>query len=760
MADILNFERPTLTATDYALKYAALGWHVFPCWWINDQGACACGSDTCKNPGKHPIGSIVPGGQNMATTDAETIKRWWGRFPRANVAASMVKSGLVGIDIDPRNGGLYTIEAVEAKHGKLESDVLQFTGGGGEHRVFMLASSGVNLPGKLGDGVDVKLNGYLMLEPSNHVSGKQYAWEGSSNPLDGAVPSPLPDWLRNMAQAVQKVDAGQSERFVTAEQVAELRDALGYIPSDDRDTWVRFGMALRSIGQEGFDLWDEWSRKSHKYDPVDSARTWRSFKPGGAVNFESIFFEAQRLGWLNPLSGSGKQAEPEIVVMLNEPMPVKSVDVEDDFAQIPEHLLNFGQDSIISRIVEFSLSTAPMPSREMSAFGALSIVGTLCGRKIQTASGLRTNNQIIVVAGSGQGKDHPRKVNKAILVQAGLQDLLGGEEVASGQGLMTAMSLRPNSIFQQDEFGMMLQCVANPKAGSHQIAILSAFMKLYSSAASIMAGTERADQKNHKRIDIEYPCCNLFGTTTPEELFPAMSSAQVVNGYANRMLFMFVPSKRARRNNAAYLGNVDADIIEWAQTMRAYSIGMEGVSPANPVKLGMSGSAARIFNELDERVHASMDSDDEIRQKMVVRQWEHSQKVAAVIAASRMTVDAMRAGVRPVIDERDARHAVDLVQWITDQTLRVIESRVSDSEFEGQCKEVLRVIQGGRDEGRTERQISDYSRKFRAIDPISRDRILNSLKREDRIFLVTFKPSSGRGKSRNAWVASEYINDE
>ncbi len=743
---------------DYALKYAAIGWHVFPCWWIEEDGACACRNPECKNPGKHPIGSAVPGGQNMATTDEATVRKWWEKFPKANIAAAMAKSGLVGIDIDPRNGGVYTIEAVEAKNGRLESDVLQFTGGGGEHRVFSLSSSSM-LPGKLGPGVDVKHNGYLMLEPSNHVSGKQYAWEASSNPLEGAVPSPLPDWLRQLAHQAPQVQPSQSERFVTVEQLAELRDALSYISSDDRDTWIRFGMALRSIGQDGFDLWDEWSQKSHKYNPVDSARVWRSFKAGGAVNFESIFFNAQQVGWLNPLAGTGKPAEPERVIIADQQPPV--VDNGDsDFARIPDHLLDFGKDSILTRILDFSLQTAPMPSRELSAMGALSLASTLCGRKVQTSSGLRTNNQIVAVAGSGQGKDHPRKINKAILLQAGLKELLGGEEVASGAGLMTAMSLRPNSLFQQDEFGMMLQCVANPKAGSHQVAILSAYMKLYSSAASIMTGTERADQKNHQRIDIEYPCCNLFGTTTPEELFPAMSSMQVVNGYANRMLFMFVPTRRIRRNPVAFLGNVDSDIIEWAQTIRGYSIGMEGASPANPVKVGMSAGAVGVFNALEDYIHQQMAGGNEAAEKMFVRTWEHAQKVATVLAISRLTVDEMRAAVRPVVQERDAEHAVDLVKWLTHEMLRIIETRVADSEFEGQAKEVLRVIQAQREHGCTEREIGLLSRKFRGLDPTSRDKVFSALKREERIELVAFKPSSGRGKNRNAWVAVEFIHSD
>ncbi len=90
--------------------------------------------------------------------------------------------------------------------------------------------------------------------------------------------------------------------------VADLRDALSRIPSDDRDLWVRFCLALRPCGQQGWDLWDEWSRKSAKYDPVDAARVWHTAKPRGEVNYESIFAVAAQHGWVNPLAGGAVQA--------------------------------------------------------------------------------------------------------------------------------------------------------------------------------------------------------------------------------------------------------------------------------------------------------------------------------------------------------------------------------------------------------------------------------------------------------------------
>jgi hypothetical protein len=45
------------SSLDYALKYAAIGWNVFPVWGAKD-GRCRCGG-LCKSPGKHPVEHIA-----------------------------------------------------------------------------------------------------------------------------------------------------------------------------------------------------------------------------------------------------------------------------------------------------------------------------------------------------------------------------------------------------------------------------------------------------------------------------------------------------------------------------------------------------------------------------------------------------------------------------------------------------------------------------------------------------------------------------
>jgi len=63
------------------------------------------------------------------------------------------------------------------------------------------------------------------------------------------------------------------------------REHLKPIPADDRDIWVRVGMGLYHEfdgSAEAFELWDEWSQSSDKYDDGPEGVTvdrWNSFDP-------------------------------------------------------------------------------------------------------------------------------------------------------------------------------------------------------------------------------------------------------------------------------------------------------------------------------------------------------------------------------------------------------------------------------------------------------------------------------------------------
>ncbi|MBK1723219.1 DUF927 domain-containing protein [Thiocystis violacea] len=77
-----------------------------------------------------------------------------------------------------------------------------------------------------------------------------------------------------------------------------IREALSFVPSEDRDTWLKMGMAIKSeIGASGFDIWDDWSQGSDAYNAADARDVWKSIDASGKVRIGSLFHEAKANGW-------------------------------------------------------------------------------------------------------------------------------------------------------------------------------------------------------------------------------------------------------------------------------------------------------------------------------------------------------------------------------------------------------------------------------------------------------------------------------
>ena len=62
----------------------------------------------------------------------ETVAEWWERWPDANVGVITGSlSDVVVVDVDPRNGGDATLQAIEDRRGPLPATTVARTGGGG-----------------------------------------------------------------------------------------------------------------------------------------------------------------------------------------------------------------------------------------------------------------------------------------------------------------------------------------------------------------------------------------------------------------------------------------------------------------------------------------------------------------------------------------------------------------------------------------------------------------------------------------------------
>ncbi|MBU4357349.1 MAG: bifunctional DNA primase/polymerase [Proteobacteria bacterium] len=182
-----------------ALDYAARGWPVVPIHWPEGD-KCSCGKPDCQSPAKHPT---TIHGLKDATTDKKVIAAWWQKWPNANVAILTGKeSGIMVVDIDPRNGGDVSLKKLE-RLGNFPITPTAFTGGGGLHFILAHPGNGTRIGNKSKlagyDGIDFKGDGgYILAVPSKHISGGKYTWKYPH--IGTKVVSP-PPWLKKIIES-------------------------------------------------------------------------------------------------------------------------------------------------------------------------------------------------------------------------------------------------------------------------------------------------------------------------------------------------------------------------------------------------------------------------------------------------------------------------------------------------------------------------------------------------------------------------------
>jgi hypothetical protein len=131
-----------------------------------------------------------------ATSNQQKVDYWREQNPHANIGLLCGElSGVIVIDMDPRNGSEVTVAQL-AREGKMFPDTVEVaTPSGGRHLYYAYdarcAQSGNN---KLGPGIDVSSNGHYVVLPPSFWSEKaaSYSWK---RPPRGTTFQSLPKWV-------------------------------------------------------------------------------------------------------------------------------------------------------------------------------------------------------------------------------------------------------------------------------------------------------------------------------------------------------------------------------------------------------------------------------------------------------------------------------------------------------------------------------------------------------------------------------------
>ena len=723
------------SSLDYALEYMRLGWHVMP-----------------TRPGaKQPASWLVPNGVHGATCDPETARRWWGSNPHCGIGIALLPSKLVAVDIDPRNGGLDTMADLEAQHGPLVSDVLAFTGGGGEHRVFS-ATLVANLPGTLGPGVDLKADGYIVVEPSMHPSGKRYGWELSSDPLNGAVPSALPGWIRDLGKPVAASVASAGPEFVTPEQQAELASALQALSADDYHRWVQVGMALHGTHDHAwaYQAWDAWSQASSKYDPLAMGKKWASFhtaRAGTTVSYRSIFTWAQEAGWKQPQPPAAPLprhlTNEALAALVSKPLPPVMERLPDCSGVVP-----FPVESLNNLAAWFDRSgdsTHPVASQA----GVLAVVMAAAARRYVSPQGDPASGYIGVLAPSLPSVRYVGAGIEKVLIDAGCAHHLRTGRMTSPQHVYSTLYREPASIYMPDDFGGQVRFARRQPSGQTEQTLTLLCGRIYAGAMLVLDNwqevgfTKQPEGENGQPI-IHAPSLSMFAPLASESLQQVFKAGEFARGMVDSLLLApALDDGRWSYSVARVRAPVPDATIERVRQLR----GMLDQDTAPHANLGALAVVAPTLRVVKFAGPVAEIEDNWIR-LFAGQRREVVQLAAGARRALRRLCTAMGAWANPT----DPVATRDIVSWCAqfikvclDATIEQTNLRLADEDEKPDTyQRVLEVVQNYGRAGVSQRDLVNFCRAFRALKQEARRELVDSMLDDE---LVAELPTlSGKGK--------------
>lgn len=684
-----------------------------------------------------------------ATSDAEVSA--WSAWPDAGIGVVGGAVAAIDIDIlDPAVG-----QAIEALARARLGDTPALRIGRAPKRLLVYRTA-VPFKGVKRSPIEVLCLGQQFVAFADHPeTGQPYAWPEESLAdldleslpvideaqarafLDGAI-ALVPPELRPATLAAANghstpVAACARSQKGTPEAVEA---ALALIPNTDidYDSWIKIGLAIKgAIGDAGAALFKAWSAQSAKNDPAFTAKTWAGLKPE-RIGAGSIYHLATERGWKpDPslvLNGAvaEEKAHPAagLLAKLSQSRafspPAPSTPALDRL------------DGVLKQLVDYIVVAAIRPQPWLAVGAALAALGALMGRKVRTDTDLRSNLYVIGIAESGGGKDHARKAIKEAFVRAGLAMHLGGEHIASGSGLLAALTREPSSLFQLDEFGKFVANVVDKRrAPKHLSEIWDLLTELWTSAATNLLGAEYADQKERPRQDIAQPCACVHGVTAPQPFWEAFRSLSLHDGSLARFLVFRAAEDIPDRNpRPAELSQVPPDLIAGLRRIAAGVVPPRGNLQAisapmiqpDPFRTPMDDDAQAIFKALDEETTARQrKAVGTSRSAILARVWENTAKVALIKAVSANPES-------PIIRGEDAEWAREVVASCVASLLGDAERHLADNETERNHKRVLEFIRNAGGQGITRNELT---RRTQFLDNRQRGEILISLTESEQI---------------------------
>jgi hypothetical protein len=358
---------------------------------------------------------------------------------------------------------------------------------------------------------------------------------------------------------------------------------------------------------------------------------------------------------------------------------------------------------LVGEIIDWIVANARRPNRVLALAAALIVVGTLIGRRCMGPTGTATHLYPMIIAPVSGGKEWICEAIRLLLEAAGAGAHVHPGEITAQSSLDETLLAMPMGAIVIDEFHNFLGRAVNPKAGGWERGLIGQFNKLW--GKNFTEYRTLAKVGNPSKV-VRSPAISLFGASTPDNFWPLLSGAEILNGFFSRLL-VFESHVRAKsqkppvppkvpdglKARLAEIYQFGKDPMEMAQLIDS---NIEFVPQVQPWTSGAEAACDRLDARIDCEIAA-----DPSKREYLGRLVEQAMRLTTIRAAG-------IAGHRAKVDVADMDWGADLATAaIANMVDRSLESQPETPRSQAAGKMVKLIHHRG---VRTVREIQQYFR--------------------------------------------------
>lgn len=400
----------------------------------------------------------------------------------------------------------------------------------------------------------------------------------------------------------------------------------------------------------------------------------------------------------HPLAGKDT---PDALATDMSGLELQPVDREDT-DPFPPCLLQPG--GLLEEVMDYIRASSIRTRAEFSFGGAVSLLATLLGQRIRTATGLTTNVYLAILGRSASGKDAPKRAISRLLGITTGGDAYGGIDIASDAAIVSLLAQegRHRMCFLFDELGLFLKACKTPNSPRAGVAkVLTQLFSCYDTPyVKAYADTEKT------RI-IPWQALNVLGFSVPGEFWGAIQAGELTNGFLSRFIIIENDAEPEPRNYHVNQAVPDA-LRDKLSALWAIPGGEDtpDVTTSGGVKLErmvkprvipFTEEAENFIREkeaaFDRLAYAADEAEEEgsCASSVWGRCGEHVRKLSLVFSASRLGAEGLLSEDACVTLD-DMRKADALAEWSARRLIRGAAENAFSSDFEEWCLAAQKAI--------------------------------------------------------------------